>query len=128
MKGNVRKLIYPFSLIAFSPAAMQLFGAGAILTIPATLNSLLKGQFDTLLFLGLLLGGGGGLLSAFLVTFDIGGNPVIPAHEWYKRAGLIVGLVSELAVIYIVSQNKEPFMYYWLPGIPLKRPQLWSQC
>lgn len=113
---NKRTLIYPFSLVAFAPA-MLLFMAGVILIVPATILDLTKGHFSTLQYLFLLAGGGSGLISALLITFDIAGKPVVDSYFWLKRFGLIVGFASELVVIYIFTPNKEPFIYYWLPQL-----------
>ncbi|WP_221795205.1 hypothetical protein [Oceanobacter mangrovi] len=112
----MRVLIYPFSFLAFAPA-MLLFMAGMILIVPATVIDLSKGHFSTLLYLSLLLGGGAGLASALLVTFDVAGKPLVESYLWLKRLGLIIGVVSELVVLSIFSPDKEPFLHYWLPQL-----------
>lgn len=113
---NLRVMIYPFSFLAFAPA-MLLFMAGMSLIIPVTILDLVKGHFSTLQYLVLLTGGGAGLTSALLVTFDIARQPIIGSYLWLKRLGLLVGIVSELLVIKEFTPNKEPFMYYWLPQL-----------
>jgi hypothetical protein len=113
---SMRTLIYPFSFIAFAPA-MLLFMAGMILIVPATILDLAKGHFSTFQYLFLLAGGGAGLASALLITFDIAGRLIIDFHLWLKRFGLIVGFASELVIIYIFTPNNEPFIYYWLPQL-----------
>ena len=113
---SMRALIYLFSFVAFAPA-MLLFMAGMILIFPATILDLTKGHFSTLQYLFLLAGGGAGLVSALLITFDIAGKPILDSYLWLKRFGLIIGFASELVVIYLFTPNNEPFIYYWLPQL-----------
>jgi hypothetical protein len=80
---KLRSAIYPFSLFAFTPALIQV-SAVTIILLPGLFN------VSALSYLGLLplllvAGGGIGLASALLVTFDIGGSPILESKIWLKR-------------------------------------------
>jgi uncharacterized membrane protein len=68
-------------------------------------------------YFALLIGGGAGLTSAALLTFDIAGRPIIDSYFWLKRLGLVIGFFAELVVIALVEPQKEALLYYWLPQI-----------
>ncbi|GGD09469.1 hypothetical protein [Halopseudomonas salina] len=113
---NLRVLVYPFSFIAFAPAVL-LFNAGVVLIVPATILDLTKGNFEMLQYFALLIGGGAGLTSAALLTFDIAGRPIIDSYFWLKRLGLMIGFFAELVVIALIEPQREALLYYWLPQI-----------
>ena len=113
---KTRVLICYFSAIMFAPAVFLLL-IGTILIPPSVIHDLMRGHFVFALWLLPLFGGFIGLGAAFLITADIAGAAIGNLHISLKRGGLIIGFISEMAVIVKFQPHIEPFLVYWLPPL-----------
>ena len=113
---NNRPWVYPFSFITFAPVVVA-FLLGLVLVVPSVVVNVALGKIAALLHLAVLIGGGAGLLSALLLTFDIAGKPLSDTSVGLKRVGLAIGVTSELWLMHMATPAPEPFLFYWVPPL-----------
>ena len=99
--------------------ALILFGIG-IVTIPMmVIDDITKGHWQTATLILPLIGGAIGLYAAYWATEDIAGFGESNSDNTYKIIGLVLGIMSDLYVLYLFSNitREEVFIYWCLPQL-----------